>query len=603
MLLVGALISSAANAQTWTSVAAGGSCSSTTIQVPITPDEANCPTGTAPDLGTDDVIYSNWDDADCWTRFGGATVDPGFSIGGGDTVIIKHNMFYNVGADLTNAGTLHIVGGAAGGIARPSLFIPGSVAIPGAGNVGSQRSMSSSGTFRIFNARYDHWRNTDGCATVNSGNKGSGKTTNDGGIVHAVGARIETVQDWESTDSGGSRIHKDSCLFTGQDYSTIGTDELINVCATIAGHGSGNFDMGASTSDITFDDFELKIFGTSGNVSFQGRVDERIVGGGITGITAIFAGGNWSTVDNTLSNRKTGGGSATSGIFVGQWWMGGVGSINDSGNVLNEPAETNPLPFDPDPFPCVGCNGGSPLLSITAACDENFTSLPGTLTASAEGGFDIEAYTYLWSPAAGLSNPTGLVTTAPPGTYTITVTDAVNNSAVSISVTIHDNEGDPCNSVPTAVTIGEVNLEYIKVSDYLSGLEASDMTASQLFNLLTTWDPAAAANLAGDSKPVILAALISYLDPDGDGNVALFSWETLEQRGTVGFYVDRLTSNSESVRINETLLPAIIPAPLGGEYLLADPGATPGRTYEYTLTELEAWGSTKTYGPFSVVIH
>jgi hypothetical protein len=141
------------------------------------------------------------------------------------------------------------------------------------------------------------------------------------------------------------------------------------------------------------------------------------------------------------------------------------------------------------------------------------------------------------------------------------------------------------------------------VSDYLDTIDVSAMDVPQLLELLTTWDSGIAANLAGDSKPVILAAIISYLDPDGDGNVALFSWETLEQRGTVGFYVDRLTSNSESVRINETLLPAIIPAPLGGEYMLADPGATPGRTYEYTLTELEAWGTTKTYGPFSVIIH
>jgi len=35
-------------------------------------------------------------------------------------------------------------------------------------------------------------------------------------------------------------------------------------------------------------------------------------------------------------------------------------------------------------------------------------------------------------------------------------------------------------------------------------------------------------------------------------------------------------------------------------YLLADPSARAGGRYEYTLTEQEARGTTRTYGPFGL---
>lgn len=78
----------------------------------------------------------------------------------------------------------------------------------------------------------------------------------------------------------------------------------------------------------------------------------------------------------------------------------------------------------------------------------------------------------------------------------------------------------------------------------------------------------------------------------------LLRWNTLEQRGTVGFYADRRAAGCRWVRINTRLLPAIVAAPMGAEYVLADPGAQPCADYDYRLIELEARGTTRAYGPF-----
>jgi hypothetical protein len=49
-----------------------------------------------------------------------------------------------------------------------------------------------------------------------------------------------------------------------------------------------------------------------------------------------------------------------------------------------------------------------------------------------------------------------------------------------------------------------------------------------LLNILHAFDPA----LAADDRDAILAALQQYLDPDGDGQMTMLHWDTLEERGT-----------------------------------------------------------------------
>jgi hypothetical protein len=77
----------------------------------------------------------------------------------------------------------------------------------------------------------------------------------------------------------------------------------------------------------------------------------------------------------------------------------------------------------------------------------------------------------------------------------------------------------------------------------------------------------------------------------------------LEERGTVGFYVERAVGQSGWELINNQMLPGMVFAPFGAEYKLVDPGAQGGRAYQYRLIELEVSGSTKEYGPFEVELN
>ncbi len=159
-------------------------------------------------------------------------------------------------------------------------------------------------------------------------------------------------------------------------------------------------------------------------------------------------------------------------------------------------------------------------------------------------------------------------------------------------------DGSQTCSNPTAVTIGKVELDAQQVSNLFRYLDIDQMTDAQLQALLRAWAPEAVAQ--GQTREQVLEALRAWLDPDGDGRVAIFSWETLEERGTVGFFAERREPPGDWTRINKRMLPGIITAPLGGQYLLADPKAKAGVPHQYRLIEQEARGSQKTYGPYSL---
>ena len=155
---------------------------------------------------------------------------------------------------------------------------------------------------------------------------------------------------------------------------------------------------------------------------------------------------------------------------------------------------------------------------------------------------------------------------------------------------------------PTIVTIGNVELEAISVTEFLTGLDPEGLDRATLLALLTSWDAERAATLAGANRAAILTALLAYLDPDGDGHLAVLKWDTLEERGTVGYYVERRDNEGVWQQINTRILPALVPAPLGGEYQLADPEVRLGNTYQYRFIEQEATGNTRQYGPYRVEI-
>ena len=155
-------------------------------------------------------------------------------------------------------------------------------------------------------------------------------------------------------------------------------------------------------------------------------------------------------------------------------------------------------------------------------------------------------------------------------------------------------------SNPTLATVGDFGVKLTSVDDVLAALAGKNGDPAALLALLATWDPELAKRLEGADAETLAAALRHYLDPDGDGMVAVVRWDTLQEHGTVGFYVERAEGDGWT-RLNGGLLPGLIDAPQGGEYWLFDPDVTAG-TYHYRLVELEAWGSERLHGPWAVQV-
>ncbi|WP_325291846.1 S8 family peptidase [Thiocapsa sp.] len=146
---------------------------------------------------------------------------------------------------------------------------------------------------------------------------------------------------------------------------------------------------------------------------------------------------------------------------------------------------------------------------------------------------------------------------------------------------------------PTLASIGSVTLTAHRLPELLQLLLAEGTAEA----MLSGYAPQQAAALDGDAA--LATALIPYLDPDGDGQVAVLRWQTLTERGTIGFYVERKDEAETWVKLNHgNMLPAVMPAPMGGDYQLVDPKAKSGRDYLYRLIEQEAWGSQREHGPY-----
>ncbi|MCP3956192.1 MAG: hypothetical protein GY697_28860, partial [Desulfobacterales bacterium] len=140
---------------------------------------------------------------------------------------------------------------------------------------------------------------------------------------------------------------------------------------------------------------------------------------------------------------------------------------------------------------------------------------------------------------------------------------------------------------PTAVTIGNVELGSISVPGFLGQIGLEQMDVAALYALLMAWAPDLAASVDANDREAILAALTQFLDSDGDGQVAIIAWQTLEERGTIGFYVERQQDGGTWIMLNDEMLPGLITAPMGGEYKLADPEAVSGVLYQYRVIEQE----------------
>ncbi len=95
--------------------------------------------------------------------------------------------------------------------------------------------------------------------------------------------------------------------------------------------------------------------------------------------------------------------------------------------------------------------------------------------------------------------------------------------------------------------------------------------------------------------PVIISSFTAY---HANGQ-AVLQWETSSEQKTMGFDLYR-EENGNFVQVNQEPLPNLEDAIRGGIYRYVDTNAFPGQTYIYRLSELQADGGTRAYGPFTV---
>jgi len=108
-------------------------------------------------------------------------------------------------------------------------------------------------------------------------------------------------------------------------------------------------------------------------------------------------------------------------------------------------------------------------------------------------------------------------------------------------------------------------------------------------------------SLSGGGVPT--RALVGGMTASRLNDQSIISWSTAGESGTAAFRLARWDPAAGTWRVvNQTPVPALVDAPQGGVYRLADPEALPGQTYQYRIEELDVHGRVLDYGPFTVTI-
>lgn len=204
------------------------------------------------------------------------------------------------------------------------------------------------------------------------------------------------------------------------------------------------------------------------------------------------------------------------------------------------------------------------------------------------------------------TNADGIVDSGESGIEGVTL-ELFDGSTV-IALTVTDLNGSY--SFP-GLTIGNYTL---RVTDNLGVLDGYEPTYEFDVGTSGPFDGMGSANLSGGDQtaanfgfrqgPVITLALISDFRAYVVHGEVVLSWDTVFEKGTLGFYIYRLDEASGSyLPVNDRLIPGLIFAPRGGSYRFIDNNALPGRSYSYLLVEIEAKNmkeKSNTYGPFNV---
>ena len=251
----------------------------------------------------------------------------------------------------------------------------------------------------------------------------------------------------------------------------------------------------------------------------------------------------------------------------------------------------------------------------------------GTVSSTATSLQDQSTATLSSSPLYIGSNPPDFET-APQST-----TDASGDAGDEGGVTFAFNNSDGTYTVSVPITgtgylsawvdlnqangfsdVGEQIANDVSVSNGIATLTFGPVPANDTyiarFRLCSsagdcnTFDSAATGGEVEDYQVFLTKPTLSSIERFNavlEGSQVVLHWSTSSELGTSGFYVERLEpASGQYQRLNAEVLPALMDAPQGGLYQLADPTAVPGQSYTYRLIEQEVWGSTREYGPWTV---
>jgi hypothetical protein len=225
------------------------------------------------------------------------------------------------------------------------------------------------------------------------------------------------------------------------------------------------------------------------------------------------------------------------------------------------PDTTPPCDYDPNTLERFRC-GTAAFVRFEADYDEDYGSITAAGTAGTGGGGVVSDSNGVlqWTPA---SRNASSAIVGPGDSASLTFTydpDAVVGSQMIIPVRTYwsDSEGfDPNVLQAAATTLCEINLS-------------------------PTW------------------AMVSEVRAVATPGGVVLKWDTAAEAATIGFHVERFDAASGSwTRVNEHLLPAVRQTP-GATYRLVDAEAPPSRLLRYRITEVEAKGGIRSYGPYDL---
>ncbi|MCX6555531.1 MAG: C25 family cysteine peptidase [Candidatus Aminicenantes bacterium] len=153
---------------------------------------------------------------------------------------------------------------------------------------------------------------------------------------------------------------------------------------------------------------------------------------------------------------------------------------------------------------------------------------------------------------------------------------------------ISDDQVLPVTGIPT---LNGTTAKYVD--------ETGDTTAGRPATY--TYGPLCGLSVTEGGTPIPTWVAISCFEANMTSGQPMVEWHTGAENGTVGFNLWRQDGESGSYQlVNTDLLPALNNAMTGGIYRLVDPDVRYGETVVYRIEEVDAWGNTHEYGPFTV---